>query len=297
MGKENFIRFDWAMKRLLRQKVNFVVLEGFLTSLLGEAVRIRKILDGEGNQEEMDDKFNRVDILAENERDELIIIEVQNNRELDYFHRMLYGTSKLITEYIHLGEEYERVKKVYSVNIVYFELGVGKDYVYHGYTEFRGLHNNDVLQLSDRQKAQFHCEKVGDIYPEYYVLRVEDFDKVAVTPLDEWILFLKTGEIPSTSQANGLPEARERLLVDRMSPEERRRYYTHMENLRYQRSVIKTSIGDGRAEGFADGLEQGRNEEKRQIVLNSIKAEIPVGTIVAITGLTASEVEQIISAE
>ena len=71
-------------------------------------------------------------MLAENSKGELVIIEVQNNRELDYFHRMLYGTSKAITEYMNQGDPYAKVKKVYSVNIVYFDLGQGDDYVYHG---------------------------------------------------------------------------------------------------------------------------------------------------------------------
>lgn len=36
-NKDNrIIRFDWAAKRLLRNKANFGVLEGFLTVLLGE---------------------------------------------------------------------------------------------------------------------------------------------------------------------------------------------------------------------------------------------------------------------
>ena len=37
----NYIRFDWTMKRLLRNKANFAVLEGFLTTLLGESILIR----------------------------------------------------------------------------------------------------------------------------------------------------------------------------------------------------------------------------------------------------------------
>lgn len=98
------VRFD--SKRLLRNKSNFVVLEGFLSTLLNEDIRIEKILESEGNKEAYDDKFNRVDLLAQNSKNELIIIEVQNNRELDYFHRMLYGTSKAIAEYISAGEEY-----------------------------------------------------------------------------------------------------------------------------------------------------------------------------------------------
>ena len=52
MGKNRtFISFDWAMKRLLRNKANFVVLEGFLTTLLGTEIKIDKIIESEGNQD------------------------------------------------------------------------------------------------------------------------------------------------------------------------------------------------------------------------------------------------------
>lgn len=88
------------MKRLLRHKANFDILEGFLTELLGEEVTIKQILDSESNKETEDDKHNRVDILVENSKNELVIIEVQNSNEYDYFHRMLFGTSKAITEHI-----------------------------------------------------------------------------------------------------------------------------------------------------------------------------------------------------
>ena len=43
--KENLIRFDWAMKRLLRDKSNYVVLEGFLSTLLGEDLHIKRFLE------------------------------------------------------------------------------------------------------------------------------------------------------------------------------------------------------------------------------------------------------------
>ena len=99
-------------------------------------------------------------MLAEDTNGELLIIEIQNNRELDYFHRMLYGVSKAITGYIGLGDAYSNVRKVYSINIVYFDLGQGKDYVYHGKTFFRGLHvPEDVLQLSVRQKSYLQAKK------------------------------------------------------------------------------------------------------------------------------------------
>ena len=62
--QDRYIRFDWAVKRLLRQKANFDVLEGFLTVLLGEEVKIIELLESESNQQSVDDKFNRVDIKA-----------------------------------------------------------------------------------------------------------------------------------------------------------------------------------------------------------------------------------------
>ena len=324
--KDNLIRFDWAMKRLLRDKSNYVVLEGFLSTLLGEDLRINRFLESESNQEDATDKFNRADILVEDTQGKLLIVEVQNNHELDYFHRMLYGVSKTISEYINLGDDYDKVRKLYSINIVYFELGQGKDYVYHGKTVFRGLHNpDDILKLSLRQQQIFVGKDAGDIFPEYYVLRVNDFDRVAKTPLDEWIKFLKTGEIDSSATAKGLPEARERLRIDSLPPAEKRAYFRDMEALRYQRSVIKSGWDDGHteglaegrakglaegraeglaegrakglAEGLAEGLEQGKAEGeslKAKEIAKSLKSMgIPLDTIIQSTGLTAEEIEQL----
>lgn len=133
---DRYIRFDWAIKRLLRQKANFGVLEGLLTVLLNEKVEIIELLESESNQQTIDDKFNRVDIKAKNSKGEIIIVEIQNTRELYYLERILYGVAKAITEHISLGERYYEVKKIYSVSILYFDIGIGDDYLYHGQNTF-----------------------------------------------------------------------------------------------------------------------------------------------------------------
>ena len=304
--KDNFIRFDWAMKRLLRDKSNYVVLEGFLSTLLNEDLRICRFLESESNQTDETDKFNRADILVEDCKGRLLIVEVQNNRELDYFHRMLYGVSKTISEYINLGDDYDKVRKLYSINIVYFDLGQGKDYVYHGKTIFRGLHNpNDVLKLSVRQQELFIGKDAGDIFPEYYVLHVNDFDKVAKTPLDEWIKFLKTGEIDKEATAKGLPEARERLRIDTLPDVEKRAYYRDMEALRYQRSVIKTGWDEGHTEGFkegkakgmaegrAEGREEGEKKKAKEVAKKMKEIGLSIKDIAQCTQLTQDEIKQL----
>ncbi|MBQ8487216.1 MAG: PD-(D/E)XK nuclease family transposase, partial [Prevotella sp.] len=111
---KKIIRFDWAVKRMLRDKANFGVLEGLMNVLIGGEMHIVEILESESNQQTSDDKFNRVDIKAKNGAGDIIIVEVQLTRELYYLERILYGVSKAITEHISLGSKYDQVKKVYS---------------------------------------------------------------------------------------------------------------------------------------------------------------------------------------
>ena len=58
MSSRKLISFDWAMKRLLRSKANFEILEGFLSELTGEDITILEILESESNKEDRADKFN-----------------------------------------------------------------------------------------------------------------------------------------------------------------------------------------------------------------------------------------------
>jgi predicted transposase/invertase (TIGR01784 family) len=264
-----YTRFDWSMKRLLRNKADFVVVDGFLTALLGEPIKIQTVLESEGNKETEDSKSNRVDMLAQDSRGAKIIIEIQNNRELDYFHRMLFGTSKVVTDFIEKGQDYGKIGRIFSINIVYFKLGAGRDYVYRGRTEFRGIHTNDVLELSEEQLVRFiACKEVSEIFPEYFVLRVGLFDKSPKDALDEWMYFLKNAEIPKNFKAPGLAEARERLRVDRLTPVERRAYLAHVEATRRERGINESAWSEGaifgRKQGLAKGEKRGLAKGKKE---------------------------------
>jgi predicted transposase/invertase (TIGR01784 family) len=213
--------------------------------------------DIDGNHYSAYDKYNRADIVASTTEGEVVLIELQVNFEADYFHRMLYGASKALVEYIDLGKKYDALKKVYSVNIVFFDLGQGEDYVYHGITEFQGIHKKDVLQLSVKQKNVLPHEKVYEIFPEYYILKINAFDNVAKDTLDEWIYFFKNNEIPDNFKARGLKEAKEILKTDSMDKEEYERYKNHLENLRYAASMIWSARVEGEVEGFEKGEKSG----------------------------------------
>lgn len=303
----NYVRFDWMIKRLLRNKADTVVLEGFLSVLLKRQIHITKILESEGNQEEQTQKFNRVDLLVEDETDAKYIIEVQNDHEIDFFQRMLFGTSKIISQYAKLGESYGKITKVYSINIVYFGLGQGKGYVYSGTTIFRNIFDeNDILQLTPKQQELYKAQSVSNIFPEYYLLKVNNFDEYAVSPLQQWMSVLKTGDIPVEFTAQGLPEARELLSFDKLSDEEKSAYRRYLEDMGYAKSMLFTSdimgydrgkkegIVEGRSVGRAEGIAEGRAEgelnAKLDIVRNAKAMGMSVEDIMKLTGLSEEEI-------
>ena len=309
--QDKYIRFDWAIKRLLRQKANFDVLEGFLTVFLGEKITILDILESEGNQEKADDKFNRVDIKARNSKDEIIIVEIQNTRELYYLERILYGVAKAITEHIYLGEQYYKVKKIYSISILYFDIGKGTDYLYHGQNRFIGVHTGDCLQVNVKEEGAIRTRMPSEIFPEYILIRVNEFDQVAVTPLEEWMKYLKEGVIRPDTTAPGLNEAREKLKYYSMSPQERHAYDEHLSAMMIQNDVLDTAKLEGRiegraegraegrvegraeglAEGRAEGLAEGRAEERLQNARSMKSLGVSPAIISQVTGLSLEEIE------
>lgn len=283
--QDRYIRFDWAIKRLLRQKANFGVLEGFLTVFLGEPITIMEILESESNQTSAEDKFNRVDIKARNSKDEIIIIEIQNTRELYYLERVLYGVAKAITEHIHLGDSYREVKKVYSISILYFDLGIGSDYLYHGQNHFIGVHTGDQLQIRTKEQNAIITRLPAEIFPEYILIRVNEFDKVAVTPLDEWMRYLKDGIIAADTTAPGLGEAREKLKYYSMTDKERRAYDEHLNAIMIQNDVLNAAKLEGQMEG--------RIEERLSNARNLKKMGVSPEIIAQATGLSMGEVAKL----
>ena len=312
-----YIRFDWAVKRMLRDKANFAVLEGLVTVLIGMPIKILEILESEGNQENATDKFNRVDIKAKTEQGEIIIVEVQLTRQLYYLQRMLYGVSKAITEHIEIGDKYDKVKKVYSINILYFDLGQGDDYLYHGKTVFKGVHTGDLLKVNTREQDEIKMKVPEDVFPEYFIIRINNFNDVATTPIEEWIDYLKNGRIKEDTATPGLQEARKKLQYISMNEKERHAYDAHMDDIMVQNDVLDTAKMEGREEGRAEGREEGRAEgrsegraeglaegraeghaevraeEKNEIARNMKAMGISAGMISKATGLPEEEIERL----
>ena len=236
MINEKYIRFDWAVKRMLRDKANFDVLEGLITVLLGEKIKIEEILESEGNQEAVDDKFNRVDIKAKDSTARNIVVLIQVVYSIDPIENLLYGTAKTITSHIS-NYYYQESDIVYSIMIVYYNLSGGNWYFYQGC-------RNSI---------------------NYSMLIIPRFNDVATTPLEEWLDYLKNGRIKDNTTTPGLAEAREKLQYMQMSRADQLDYERHLDALAVQSDAFDAARLEGHAEGLEIGRLEGRAEGRQSV--------------------------------
>ena len=317
VSKRILIGFDWFIKKLLRHKSNYVILEGFLSELLKKDITIQEILESETNKEESDDKSSKVDILCKYTDDELIIIELQFFGDIDYFQRILFTAYKTITNYLAEGAKYELVKKIYSINILYFDLGQGEDYLYHGVTNFVGMNQNDNLKLNSAQQLKVGKELPSDLYPEYYIIKTNNFKNIIKKEIDQWIYFFKNSKLPENYTAKGLTQVEEKLKYEDMSPELKQQYNKHKDNLLVSLSQLEMAGIEGEIKGEIKGEIRGKIKGKiegeikgkiegeikgvlkahRQTVINGFKNGLEIKMLSNITQLTEEEVIKILKEE
>jgi len=287
MSNKKLIRFDWAMKTLLRDKANFDVLEGFLCALLeDDNIKILNILESETNAEDENDKFNRVDLLVQDSQLRKIYIEIQNTRETDYLESLLYATSKIIVEHQDLGEDFRDISKVISISILYFNLGYGDDYIYYGTTEFKGINTGNKFVVKKRvdisetiePKYKFVEKK---IFPEYYIITVERYKNIVQKRIDEWIYMIKNNEVADGSTSKNIDKAKQKLAEINMTEEQRKAYEKYLINLAKDRDVVNTA------------KEEGRDERNIEIVTNAILEGLENELITRFTKWTDEQIDEI----
>jgi predicted transposase/invertase (TIGR01784 family) len=283
------VRFDWFIKFMFRDKSDFDILEGFLSELLKEDIEILEILESEGNQSKKKDKFNRVDIMIKNSKGEHIIVEVQNNEEYDYLQRILFGACKTIVDNIAKGQPYSFVKKVISISVVYFKVGQGEDYIYHGTTAFKGIHKQDELSLSKQQIELYNKTKPQELYPEFYLIKAGDFNEDSVNDtLDEWVYFLKTGKVKDTFKAQGLDKAKEKLEVAKLPPKKRAAYERDTKHLHSDASYAETQ-----SKKEQDLIAKVEADKDIKFAKKMKANNEPVEKIMEYTGLSKEEIEHL----
>ena len=266
-AERELVSFDFAVKYLLRGKRDFVVLNGFLSELLGKKVEVKSIEDAENIKDGKEDKTNRVDLKAQINGGEIVVFEIQFLLEWDFFGKALFGVCSAIKDQVEAGDVYD-IRKVYSVNIAYFNLKSKKEYLFSGKLNgFQGVHYKDEVIPFAQSRSQ-KSKKQFEIHPEYYLILPRMFDEKMRGRFDEWVYILKNSKARADFKAAGIKEAKTKLDYLRMTPEKKKQYVRFLEHRRSARSALETAVGQGELrgerrgirKGIEKGLKQGRQE-------------------------------------
>jgi len=301
MPKRKLISFDWALKFILRDKANFDVLEGFLTNLLREEIKIEELLESEPNKDRETRKFNRVDLKCRDTQGRLVIIEIQTQREVDYLQRILWGASKAVVESLDLGARYGEIAKVISVSILYHPMRSDErenaDFLYYGATELIGMHTKRPLILHGRALQGKEAAGVmsSKIFPEYYMIYVEKFEDMVNEGIDEWVYFFKHGEILEEFTSPGIRLAAKKLDFLAMDEENQKAYEEYVGYLSSELDILDTAKADGRAEGKIEGIAEGELSATRRMVTNLHTMGMADEAIGKATGLPVEEIRRLLT--
>ena len=175
------------------------------------------------------------------------------------------------------------------VEILYFDLGEGADYLYYGQTTLTGVHTHDTLKLTQHEREDLQVVSPEDVFPEYYIIRVNEFNQLATTPLEEWLQYLKDEYIRPDTTVPGLQEARERLEYLRMSPKDRRAYDYYVETLARDTDVERTKLLESKIEGEKQGRAEERLKNTRSLKENGVAIDVIAKSI----GLSVEEIEKL----
>jgi predicted transposase/invertase (TIGR01784 family) len=281
--ERTIISFDYAIKNILRDKANFDVLSGFLTELLGKQVSVQEILESECNIGSPLDKTNRIDLKAKIDNGEIAVFEIQFFDQIDFLGKVLFNACKAVVEQVSKGGRYD-IKKVYSINIAYFDLGAKKEYVFRAnLSKFSGIHFEETIPFSQNLTPPLPA---NELHPEYYLILPAKFDEEIRTKFDEWVYILKKSKIRTDFTAAGIQEAGEKLDILKMTPEQKREY----ERIQAEEMDYKSQLYTAELKGKVEGMAEGESKKAIEIAKAMKKAGIPMEKIIEITKVSAEEI-------
>lgn len=314
--ERTLVSFDWAMKHILRDKANFDVLEGFLSALLNDEIRVLSLLESEANQQHELDKYNRVDLLTVDSNEQILLIELQYTWQPAYLKRLLYGTSKLVVDHMQIGAPFDQVRKVISISILYFPVSQDdEDYLYHGKTEFTGMNSGKLLRVnmahlpkpekagkahtSQANGASQADEEAVNIFPEYYLIEVGHFQNLIRHPIDEWVYLFKNSAVRDDFHSRNIQAAKEKLLLLRMNAAERKAYDQFQISRASALDVmtgqfqegVEQGIEIGKEQGIEIGKEQGIEFANRENARKMRQEGLDLALIARISGLSEAEIQ------
>ena len=271
---------DIMFKLFFSKKENEKFLKSFLSAILGEEVKIKRVVhDARLEQLTREQKYGILDLEVELENGEYINIEMQlkNNKNME--ERTTFYAAKKITEQMVKGKQYKDLNKVIIISILDYNLINLPEYI------------TKTIRVADKNREYEINNKVVFYYIELKKFREENPDMKE--PINQWLSFIdmeKGDWLEMAKKENKeIEEAVEEYetltgdaLVKRLAEI---RLMSELE----ENSALETAKNEGKEEG----KEEGKIQEKIETAKKLLKLKMPIEQILEVTELTKEKVIEI----
>lgn len=266
---------DFAFKMLFGDERNKDILIAFLNSVLNEELEGIELLNTELKKEHIEDRKGILDVRAVNKKGIQIDIEIQLLKTLFMPERTLYYWSKMYTEQLSSGDEYNKLKKAITINILDFEcIPLEKCHsTFHITEDEARLRLTDVLEIHFLEMPKLYKDK-----------NINEND-----PLTQWMMFLegKSKEVLEMLAKKNEKIEKAYSILQIMSKDKEARILYNAREAALHDEVTRIK------EAKEEGLKEGRIKEKIEVAKNLLLMGMDVLTVIKVTGLSKDDVEEI----
>ncbi|WP_427193564.1 Rpn family recombination-promoting nuclease/putative transposase [Treponema denticola] len=280
------LRNDYAFKRVFGVEENKDVLQDLLECILdipSETIAGLELLDKEFQKELLSEKLGILDIKLRLKDGTFVDIEIQNGWHFDFPERTLYYWSKMYNENIKQGQDYTKLPKCITINLI------GK-----GFNKNKRLHNKYLVLEQDTKEPL--ASKL-----EIHILNLEkarglersQFRDNKMKRLLNWLQFIETDN-PEVREM--LAESSEMMIkanatinIMEMNPRDKWLYDSRM---KYEHDRA-SCISEGYRKGIERGISQGAYQTKLETAVAFKKMGIAIEKIAEGTGLSKEEIEKL----
>lgn len=275
-------KMDFVFKYIFGNEKNPKILISFLNATLKSQYLITavEIKNTDINKDYIEDKFSRLDVKETTSNDEVINIEIQLKNEYNMIKRSLYYWSKLYSEQLNEGEDYNILKRTICINILNFK-----------YLKTRKFHSGYRL------KEIYSNEELTDV-AEIHFIEIPKLEEGSDEKdmLVNWVEFLRD---PESERVRSLEmnieeirQAKDELIKMSNDDTQRQIYEMRAKTLKDKVSALNEAERKGIEKGIQKGIEEGEKNKAIEIA-KSLLDVLDLETIALKTGLSKDEINSL----
>ena len=268
-NKENISTIEWVAMQILG--CTYEEIKGNVSVVDARLTRINK-----------NERNKYVDLLIQYNQ-EKIIIELNQNFDGNYLRNVLFATNTILNNYSMEGFDYKKVSRCILVNLNWYP---------KTYTKIKRETPGKEVIIWD-----YPSRKVSGYLLKIININLDFYDNVSYDKLDTSDKFYKLLTVSDSKELNEIVDG-EHLLGRYTS-----KLIKYSNDEKYKEAIMdeiieKNALMQERyLSGLYDGMEQGIQENQKDIVINMYKEKIALDVISKVTKLSVDEINEIISQE